>query len=81
MYGGDSNKDCALTLQIIIEESKADVTLEYIGFNIGFRVLIPAGSKLSRFADDHGYVCIVCLAEYYGYKNIRPDEVLRQPLL
>ena len=64
-----------------IEESKADVTLEYIGLNIGFRVLIPAGSKISRFADDHGYVCIVCLAEYYGYKNIRPDEVLRQPLL
>lgn len=63
-----------------IEESRTDVTIEYIGQGIGFRVVIPAGSEISRFEDDHGTVCIVCLAEYYGYKHIEADEVLRQPL-
>ena len=63
-----------------IEASGKEVTLEYVGQNIGFRVVIPAGAKISHFADEHGAVCVVCLAEYYGYKRIGADDVLRKPL-
>lgn len=31
-------------------------------------------------ADEHGAVCVVCLAEYYGYERIGAEEVLRKPL-
>ena len=63
-----------------IEASGKEVTLEYVGQNIGFRVVIPAGAKISHFADEHGAVCVVCLAEYYGYERIGADDVLRKPL-
>ena len=54
--------------------------LEYVGQGIGFRFVIPAKAKISRFADEHGAVCVVCLAEYYGYERIGADEVQRRPL-
>ncbi len=63
-----------------IEDSKTDVTLEYVGQGIGFRVVIPAGSKISRFADEQGSVCVVCLAESYGYETIGEEDILRRPL-
>jgi uncharacterized repeat protein (TIGR02543 family) len=63
-----------------IESSGKEVTLEYVGQNIGFRLVIPAGAKISHFADEHGAVCVVCLAEYYGYERIGVDDVLRKPL-
>ena len=63
-----------------IEASGKEVTLEYVGQNIGFRLVIPAGAKISHFADEHGAVCVVCLAEYYGYERIGADDVLRKPL-
>ena len=63
-----------------IEASEEDVTLEYVGPSIGFRLVIPHGEKISRFADEHGSVCIVCLAEYYGYERIGEKDLLRQPL-
>lgn len=63
-----------------IEASGKEVTLEYVGQNIGFRVVVPAGAKISHFADEHGAVCVVCLAEYYGYERIGADDVLRKPL-
>lgn len=63
-----------------IEACEKDVTLEYVGQGIGFRFVIPAKAKISRFADEHGAVCVVCLAEYYGYERIGADEVQRQPI-
>ena len=54
-----------------IEACDKDVTLEYVGQGIGFRFVIPAKAKISRFADEHGAVCVVCLAEYYGYERIK----------
>lgn len=54
---------------------------QYVGPSIGFRVVIPHGEKISRFADENGSVCVVCLAEYYGYVLIEEKDLLRQTLV
>ena len=36
----------------------------------GLRVVIPAGANLRAYADANGSVCVVCLAEAFGYENL-----------
>ena len=36
----------------------------------GLRVVIPAGANLRAYADANGSVCVVCIAEAFGYENL-----------
>ena len=35
---------------------------------------IPADASLQKFVDEHGCVCVVCLAEEFGYEVLDPEE-------
>ena len=66
-HSGDDEVWTEGTKEMLDDMHKRKIDMADIGQGIGFSVSIPAGSKISRFADDHGSVCIVCPAEYYGY--------------
>ena len=45
-----------------------DVTLEVSSGGVSYRIVIPAGADLHDFADHNGCVCVICLAEAFGYR-------------
>ena len=57
-----------------IEECKENVTLECTCNDFRFSVEIPADASLQKFVDEHGCVCVVCLAEEFGYEVLDPEE-------